>query len=101
MSRLQQCDTTVDSGDTWQGCALSKGKGSKERVTAREITKKWKRVRLQRHGKGKRVKVGGGIKKGEGKGNGLQSMSDRDEWNQNDEYYNVPILSLSCGEKHI
>ena len=33
-----------------------------------------------------------------GKGKGQQSMTECDECDQNDEYYSVPIQSLSCGE---
>ena len=57
VSRLQQCATTVDRGDTWQGRALKRKKGSKERKKQpREITK-------ERGKKGKLMKVGGGIRK--------------------------------------
>ena len=36
---------------------------------------------------------------GKGKDKGLQSISECDEWDQHDEYYSLPIISLSSGEK--
>ena len=34
-----------------------------------------------------------------GKGKELQSMNERDEWDQTEDHTSVPILSMSCGEK--
>ena len=91
-SRQQQCATTVDSGDMWQSRALKKEEGSKEREKAKENTRRREECEM-----GKRL--GSGIRKEKGKGKGQQSMSECDECDQNDEYYSVPILLLSCGEK--
>ena len=79
LSQQQQCATTVDSGDTWLGRVLKRKKGSKEKEKARETTREREMA--------KQEKVGG-------KGNNLQTMSECDEWDQNDEYCCVPILSL-------
>ena len=92
VGRQQQCAATVDSGSHGKGRAVERDTGSKESENAREITMESE--------KEKREKVGGGIRKERERANVFQSMCGCDEWNHTDVYHSVPILPLSCGEKH-
>ena len=69
MSQQQKCATTVDSGDTWQGRALKKDKGSKEKGESKG----------DRKGKEEGKTSEGWWWNQKGKGKGLQSMSEYDE----------------------
>ena len=90
-SRQQQCATIVGSGSTWQNRSLRRAKESRQREEAREGTRE--------NGKGKTGKGWWESQKGKGRGKGLQSVNEWDEWDQTEDYSSVPLLSMSRGEK--
>ena len=85
---------SVDNGDTAKNCDST--------ATVCYSCEQWGHMAKSCPEKGKGMQAGKGwwrSQKGKGKGKGLQSMSEWDEWDQTEDYTSVPISSMSCGER--